>query len=1264
MLSVRWAVVAVAFPLLVLALGTHGTSDAYFGEDEADNYYFGEDEDDMIAAEVLRSTHEDNVNYLAHGLPSEDEDASVDGAADKDASTDENGEYSSELVRPVRIPQKRASRVSVATPMAIMVTLDGALHAVDMQTGDLLWSFSTGGKTISSSAPFHGDLLFLSTLDGHGLLAYKPGVGLANIDKTTIFQSTKPFILGHQHADDRCVTGKQTKLFRVKVATGLAGAAPKEKEQCEIGGEPMLFVARTDYSISCVDGTNGEERWRYEMAEFDFSMSHSPPDMAPLPYEHGLAFVMDPGEQSTKLQAVHSESGASRWTFIAPHPLLPTTVHTITTAAELHAADLREVPMKEDGSSDERAVVNFRAHSEHPTIKIREYDKELFVLGSHRGEVFGDIQSLYDSVSTAPKQSSKQRKLVQRASTKDMVLTWKQLDQCAGLSERTEDGELADELSVLHRDCLVGNYPLQFEALAQLGPGESRLQLLGPDADLSEAHWSSMLFEAGGFRWKTVLLVAMLLGMCIIALYKYYSPTKKKKKKKNRANSRRGSHAGDQLESHRQQERAATGHEQPSLSEGSDQSEEQLAQGTVQGESRSFPGVKHGKVTRPNAQRWSLDETTRSAADGGNTLDGDLVMKPHVNAELLELLGASGEEGQELILKELQQAQSSKRSSLDISRTNSPILSASGSPRISPLMGASHPVKESRYAQEYEELEMLGKGSFGSVHRVRNRVDENDYAVKKVTMPEDKIHTVLDEVRIISRLDHPNVIRFYTSWIEDVDADNLEDFCLNDNTETKATGETWSDESSDGHERGQPSVTASTTWCWSGHGYARESFGESPGSHAGATAVEEHVTLYEASTTGKMTSSPVLTGATGAQALVNEGEVIFTDDLSESSRRSTHDAMILKHSIGGISGISSGLYVPSPTATDTKEDSSGPKEQPPAQMKVLYISMQLCQTQTVYDWLRVRNSGTAVVDRAECMSKFCQMVAGLEYVHSQNLIHRDLKPANIFISKNNVIKLGDFGLSRTLPQSLNDQEFESQQQKGEMLTSFRHDGTDMTLGVGTPTYTSPEVLAGSAPGRHAAYTAMADIFSLGIILVELYQPFSTAMERALVLSSAREGILPASFSEPDREQECDLGTRMLKRDPLLRPSAASIATALAQLDNDRGLGLRDRSISAPSLLGKESIPPSELVVRTSSHLVELPNKLAGVLQSWCNANGMPQPSPRWQSNVDGEEMVVRFTMSSGGEQDPYSKDTQLLESMYDHICATHPSLSRDDVEMI
>ena len=47
----------------------------------------------------------------------------------------------------------------------------------------------------------------------------------------------------------------------------------------------------------------------------------------------------------------------------------------------------------------------------------------------------------------------------------------------------------------------------------------------------------------------------------------------------------------------------------------------------------------------------------------------------------------------------------------------------------------------------------------------------------------------------------------------------------------------------------------------------------------------------------------------------------------------------------------------------------------------------------------------------EVLRLFREMMEGLNYIHSKNLIHRDLKPANIFVDSENHIKIGDFGLA-------------------------------------------------------------------------------------------------------------------------------------------------------------------------------------------------------------------------------------------------------------
>lgn len=44
---------------------------------------------------------------------------------------------------------------------------------------------------------------------------------------------------------------------------------------------------------------------------------------------------------------------------------------------------------------------------------------------------------------------------------------------------------------------------------------------------------------------------------------------------------------------------------------------------------------------------------------------------------------------------------------------------------------------------------------------------------------------------------------------------------------------------------------------------------------------------------------------------------------------------------------------------------------------------------------------------------FIEILLGIQYLHSQNIIYRDIKPENIMIDMNGNLKIADFGLSKT-----------------------------------------------------------------------------------------------------------------------------------------------------------------------------------------------------------------------------------------------------------
>ncbi|XP_021335808.2 eukaryotic translation initiation factor 2-alpha kinase 1 isoform X1 [Danio rerio] len=431
----------------------------------------------------------------------------------------------------------------------------------------------------------------------------------------------------------------------------------------------------------------------------------------------------------------------------------------------------------------------------------------------------------------------------------------------------------------------------------------------------------------------------------------------------------------------------------------------------------------------------------------------------------------------------------------------------------------------SRYLSEFEEIATLGKGSYGKVFRVTNKLDGQEYAVKKILIKKvtrDDCMKVLREVKVLSSLQHPNIVGYHTAWMEHVqpavtDSNSLvsqtfpaldrpsePDGCTPEHTNS-SNGSFIVFEHSEQAEVKENRV-------------ALESISVKPSTSKVDMAqsvctknVRKPQNFVPCVFLGKPRST-----LNKCPAANWDSSTLSEDDLSQNRLE------LNKHS-----------YID----MDTPEWSE--KQENKVQFHLmLYIQMQLCE-RSLKDWIQERNSRTTeglLISGDPCDSVDCEqalkilkkILEGVEYIHSCGIMHRDLKPRNIFLLGNEChVKIGDFGLACQNIIMDEHEKLPSSSQAG-----VNPDATH-TSGVGTFVYAAPEQLEGSR------YDSKSDMYSIGVIAFELFQPFGTEMERVHTLGELRQGKIPNTLSTnwPILAKYIKLLT---SSDPSMRPSAPQL----------------------------------------------------------------------------------------------------------------------------
>ena len=429
-----------------------------------------------------------------------------------------------------------------------------------------------------------------------------------------------------------------------------------------------------------------------------------------------------------------------------------------------------------------------------------------------------------------------------------------------------------------------------------------------------------------------------------------------------------------------------------------------------------------------------------------------------------------------------------------------------------------------RFLKDFENIQFIGKGGFGTVFKAKHTIDGGIYAIKVIKSNlgiDDELDNLkeVQEIKTMLKVEHKNIVRYITCWFETKEPLNYNSKrsrALSMDEKNIPQKKNFGQNNNKFKKKIKQDIKLPLSRIQSrfNNEYEYESDDEDTYKDLKKNDrnINNHSDLYNDEESNSFSKSFQLQ-FDYSNSNSDDG-IIF--DNSNSHSKNTHS----KDNSNNYKCNEPFILCDNESEIKNLRDKKNKKEINPSRkisdytIKALrkktyrvyfYMQMEYCEGIPLSYYIQQRKNPS---NENLIIHIFYQICNAVQHIHSKSIIHRDLKPGNIFMNKKFKIKIIDFGLA-----------------------SENH--TKNEESVGTALYLSPEQL------EKKPYNEKVDIYALGIILMEMCCFFKTIHERRKIIKNVNEGKYPEEQMK-FYENELKLIKKMTKYNPNERPGIEDV----------------------------------------------------------------------------------------------------------------------------